>query len=98
MPLFEMTCLNHHHTDQFVHVPEDYGTRTLICPVCLHTMTRTLSMGRGLCWFEEGRPRVIHNMGVEPVVVRSHEHHKRLMKERNLEWATRGRGMPGQWI
>ncbi len=96
--LYDMQCTNGHHRDQFVHAVQDYGVRTMICAICQTTMTRVLSVGRGLCWFEEGRPRVIHNMGVEPVTVRSHEHHKRLMKERNLEWATRGRGMPGQWI
>jgi hypothetical protein len=96
MPLYEYTCINGHSRDTFLHSSNYLSLSPVICE-CGETMTRRLSMGRGLTWFEEGRPRVIENMGVYPVTITSHEQHKRLMRERNLEWVPPSRGMPGCW-
>jgi hypothetical protein len=98
MPLFNLTCLNGHQTEEYCHVSDDKGCRTVICDLCHETMTYTPAYGQGLCFFEQGRERVIHNMGHEPVVITSHEQHKREMKKHGVEWATPGRGCKGQWI
>jgi hypothetical protein len=97
MPLYQLQCPNGHRTEEYVHHTDDKGCRTIICDVCRETMTYVPAYGQGLCWFEEGRGRWIENMGHEPVYITSHEMHKREMKTRNLEWSTKGRGMPGQW-
>jgi hypothetical protein len=97
MPLFKLACANGHESEEFCHSTDDKGCRTVICDVCHETMTHVPAYGQGLCFFEEGRGRLIHNMGHEPVLIRSHEQHKAEMKKRNLEWSTKGRGMPGQW-
>ena len=88
MPLIALRCLNDHTAEQFVHVLEDLGCETRLCR-CGSTMAPVLSVGRGLTYFEEGKPRTIWNLGHEPVVVRSHEEHRRLMRERGVEWATK---------
>lgn len=88
MPLYALRCLNGHDGEEFCHRPEDRGARTVLCH-CGSTMAPVLSVGRGLTFFQESRPRVIHNLGHEPVVVRSHEEHKRLMRERGVDWATK---------
>jgi hypothetical protein len=96
MPLYKLQCLSGHESEEFCHVPEDKGCRTVICD-CGETMTYVPAYGQGLCYFEEGRIRRIENMGHDPVYVTSHEHHKRLLRERQLEIGPAGRGMPGQW-
>ena len=97
MPLYAFACEQGHTQDIFCHTREDFGCRTVLCERCHSSMAPVLSMGRGLTWFEEGRARVIHNLGHEPVTITSHEQHKRIMKERGLEWAPPKRGMPGCW-
>ncbi len=98
MPLYAFRCSEcGAETDRYAHVPDDLGTETRLCD-CLSTMAPIISMGRGLTYFEEGRPRVIENMGHEPVTVRSHEEHKAAMKAAGVEWTTAGRGRPGQWL
>lgn len=61
-------------------------------------MAPIISYGQGLCYFEEGRARTIWNLGPEPVQVRSHEEHKRLMRQNKVDFANRGTGYPGQWL
>ena len=87
MPLYALVCERGHGGEVFCHVREDFGCETRIC-ACGGSMAKILSMGRGLTWFEEGRPRTIWNLGSEPVVIRSHEEHKRKMREAGVEWAT----------
>lgn len=98
MPLYLwkcQACAGEH--EGYVHHPDDKGCVTHVC-ACGATMAPVLSMGRGLLWFEEGRARVIHNMGRKPVVVRSHAEHQRLMKSRKLALAGTKPGMRGQWL
>ena len=97
MPMFEMRCLNGHVRDIFAHSVLERACKTIICTECGNGMAPVLSMGRGLTYFEEGRARVIHNLGPEPVTITSHEQHKRIMKERGLDWAPPRRGMKGCW-
>jgi hypothetical protein len=99
MPLFEFICLEGHRREVYCHVAEDRGAVTPICEKDGHTMALALSMGRGLCWFGEGRGRWIHNLGHEPVYVTSHEQHKKLMKHAGVEWATERKTQGrGGWI
>ena len=88
MPLFALTCENDHRMEEFCHAWQDRGARTHIC-ACGASMAYTLSLGRGLTYFEEGRARVLTNLGHEPVTVTSHEQHRRLMRERGVDWATK---------
>ena len=98
MPLYALICPEcGTSTEEFCHVPDDRGAATHLCQ-CGGALTHVLSVGTGLTYFESGRPRVITNMGAEPVTITSHEQHKRLMRERGLEWATKGRGEKGSWI
>lgn len=99
MPLYAVRCPEcARECETFAHVPEDRGCRTVLC-ACGSTMAPVLSVGRGLTYFEEGRARVIHNLGDQPVVVRSHGEHRRLMREAGVEWATeRATKGTGGWM
>lgn len=97
MPIYQCQCLNGHQADQFCHHSDDKGCRTPVCEQCGETMGYVVAYGRGLCFYEEGRGQWIENLADKPVYVTSHEQHKKLMKQHKVEWATKGRGMPGQW-
>lgn len=99
MPLFSFTCAECDNVaDAYEHVAADLGARTMLC-ACGSTMAPTLSLGTGLTYFESGRPRVLWNLGHEPVTVTSHEQHKRLMRERGVEWATKWQTQKtGGWV
>ena len=97
MPLFAVKCPEcGNGTNVFEHTRDDFGCRTVLCD-CGSTVAPVLSVGRGLTYFSEKRPRVIWNLGPEPVVIRSHAEHRRKMKEAGVEWAPPKRGMPGCW-
>lgn len=98
MPMYDFVCSACGAQEEcYLHVRDDLGAATPLC-ACGSSMGPIISVGRGLTWFEEGRARVLWNLGPEPVTVRSHGEHQRLMRERGLDWATKGRGRPGQWI
>jgi hypothetical protein len=61
-------------------------------------MAPVITYGQGLLYFEEGRGRMIWNLGDQPVQVKSHEEHKRLMRINKVDFANRGTGYPGQWL
>ena len=98
MPLYDLQCLEGHTVERFVHSAEDYGCETVICELCGSTMERVLSFGTGLTYFCEKNGRLIENLGHEPVVVTSEKQHRELMRKNGVVWATKGRGMEGQWI
>lgn len=87
MPLYSLECTQGCVREEFCHVPDERGVQTYICAHG-EVMRYALSVGRGLTWFEEGRPRVIENLGHEPVVIRSHAEHQRAMKAAGVEWST----------
>ena len=95
MPLLALRCVNDHPAEQYVHAPDDRGAETRVC-ACGESLAPVLSVGMGLTWFEEGRGRWIHNLGVEPVYITSHAQHVAEMKKAGVEWATerqtQGRG------
>lgn len=97
MPLYERQCMQGHRQEEYAHSAAHLGSRTILCH-CGHTMGRVMSVGQGLCWFEEGRTRWLEHLAPHPVPCRSHAEHQRLMKKYGVEWATQGRGRPGQWV
>lgn len=110
MPLYLYRCEAGHEKEIYSHA-EDKGCATPLCRVCASSMAPVVSFGAGLCYFEEGRARRIWNLErsdekdangtpipSQPVYVKSHEEHRRLMKARGVDWANKGRGHSGQWI
>jgi hypothetical protein len=97
MPLYDYACPNGHIEEHYLRADERDAV-TPICPKDGHTMGPVASFGMGLVYFEEGRPRVIENLGHEPVVVRSAREHERAMKQAGVTWATAGRGRKGSWV
>lgn len=85
MPLLNLVCLHGHEAEQYLPTAADLGAQTRLC-ACGESLAPALSVGRGLTWFEEGRARVIENLG--GVTITSHEQHKRVMKARGVEMAT----------
>lgn len=96
MPLYDYRCTNGHCDERFFH-SSAAAAECLPCRTCGAEAVKQFSVGRGLCYFEEGNAKLIWNLGPEPVWVTSHEHHKRLMRAQKVDFANRGRGYPGQW-
>jgi hypothetical protein len=99
MPLYTYRCEAGHEKDEYVRHPDDKGTSTTLCRRCGGaTMSSVITFGQGLCYFEEGRGRLIWNLGPEPILVKSHAEHKKLMRLNKVDFANRGTGYPGQWL
>ena len=97
MPLYALRCPEcDRGTEEFCHVPADRGTQTHLCP-CGSTLAPIISLGQGLTFFEEGKPRTIWNLGPQPITVRSAREHQDAMKAAGVTWATPGRGRRGAW-
>lgn len=96
-PLYDYECDDGHRDERFFH-QADQAEPIFPCRLCGRPASKQLSMGHGLCYFEEGRERLIWNLGDQPVRIRSHEEHKRKMREAKVDFAHRGRGYPGQWV
>lgn len=96
MPLFDFACPAGHIVERFFHTAAQRDAEPVIC-ACGERMERQLSVGRGLTYFEEGKPRTIWNLGHEPVVIRSHREHEAAMRKAGVTWATRGTGERGCW-
>lgn len=79
MPLVNLSCLNQHRSEVFVHAWADLGCETRWC-ACGELLAPAFSAGTTLTWFEEGRARVIHNLGDQPVVLTSHKQHQEAMR------------------
>lgn len=109
MPLYDYACENGHLDERFFHSAAQ-ALEELPCRQCESQAHRQLSMGQGLCYFEEGRAQRIWNLEkieyakdgtmlpTKPVYVRSHGEHRRLMREQGVDFANRGRGYKGQWV
>lgn len=97
MPLFDYRCTAGHVDERFFHSAAQ-AECMMPCRVCAAPAEKLLSLGAGACYFEEGRGRWIENLQHEPVYITSPEQHKALMKKNGVTWATKGRGMPGQWV
>lgn len=98
MPTYTYRCEAGHEKDEFVVHADNKGCQTHLCRLCRSTMAPVITFGQGLCYFEEGRARLIWNLGPEPVLVKSHEEHKRRMRLAGVDFANRGVGYPGQWM
>ena len=111
MPMYLFRDEAGHEREEYVSSADDKGCQTIICRICKATMAPVVSFGQGLCYFEEGRARRIWNLEsaderdakgnkvpAKPVFVRSAGEHRRLMKQRGVDFANRGVGYKGQWI
>lgn len=97
MPINEFRCINGHTRDVFVHHYKDKGSKTIICH-CGHTMGSVFSVGSGLTWASEKKPRTIYNLGEKPVTVRTHAEHREAMRRAGVSEAGAKRGMKGSWV
>lgn len=110
MPLYDYRCDDGHCDERYFAAASQAGDH-LPCRLCGQPAHKQFSVGRGLCYFEEGRARRIWNLErsderdkdgnlipSKPVYVRSAEEHKRLMRQRGVDFANKGRGYSGQWI
>ena len=98
MPMFEMECVHGHSRDVYAHSSLHRACRTIVCDVCQSTMGPVFSPGTSLTYFsEKGGGRVINNLGPTPVLVTSHGHHEKLMREAGVSWAPGRRGEKGCW-
>jgi len=97
--IYEWQCSGCGRTeDRFEHHPDDKGAETYICG-CGYSMAPVVSLGgTPLLWAEEGRPRVIENLGHEPVTVRSAAEHRAAMKKAGVVNAGSRRGEKGVWV
>lgn len=98
MPLYVFKDELGHEREEFVLCADERGIRTHICRRCGSSMAPVISYGQGLCYFEEGRGRVIWNLGPEPIVVKSAGEHRKRMRLAKVDFANRGVGYPGQWV
>lgn len=98
MPLYLLRCLADHETEHFVHAAADLGTRTVVCETCGETMSPRFAVGTPLLFFEEGRSRIIHNLGHDPVEIRTPAQHRAAMRNAGVEPAGQRRGVPGWWV
>ena len=98
MPLLALRCLNEHRAEQYIHTPDDKGAETRLC-ACVESLAPVLSVGSGLTYFESGKPRVLWNLGPEPVTVTSHGQHRQLLRDRKLDWVTERQTQgTGGWV
>jgi len=97
MPCYDVKCLNDHVRMVYYKSPDDRRLTPEICPECGNTQGFILCRPGSYRYFSEKSPRVLTNLGHEPVEVRSHAEHQRLLKERGLGWVAPRRGMPGSW-
>ena len=85
MPMIALCCLNGHVNEQYLHTWANLGCDTRVCG-CGEALALALSVGRGLTYFEEGRPRVIENLGGARIT--SFRQHDQVMRARGVEMAT----------
>lgn len=96
--MYTYRCEAGHEREEYVRQIDDKGCQTHLCRVCQSTMAPVITYGQGLVYFEEGRGRLIWNLGPEPVLVKSAGEHRRLMRINKVDFANRGTGYPGQWL
>ena len=84
MPIMQLKCQNGHTEDQYLHTRHSFP-QLRDCKTCgEYLFLPVLSVGRPLTWFRENRQHVIMNLDPSQPIT-SHEHHKRVMKERGVE-------------
>lgn len=84
MPLIQKQCPNGHRAEQYLPTRESFP-ELRDCQICdAPVFQPVLSLGMPLTWFRESRSPVIANLDPQ-TPIRSHEHHKRVMKERGVE-------------
>ena len=97
MPCYDVKCINDHVRMVYHHHPDDRHLKPHLCPECNNTQAFIISRPGSYRYFSEKSPRLLTNLGHEPVEIRSHAQHAAELKKRGLAWATPRRGMPGSW-
>ena len=99
MPLYGFRCEDCGASkDKYIHRAADRDSHEFHCEDCKGTMARTLSLGRGLTYFEEGRGRWLENIAPTPQYVTSHGQWRQLLKEHGREWVGAPYGEKGCWV
>lgn len=99
MPLYIFRCELGHELEAYVRSYAEVRTMWSQCPQCLRKMTyKPTCGGRGMLWAEEGRPRVIENLGEKPIVVTSRKAHQEAMKRAGVLEGGSRRGEKGSWV
>ena len=81
----------------YYHHHEERRLKPEICPECGHTQCFVVDKPGSYRYFSEKSPRVLTNLGHEPVEIRSHAQHQAELKKRGLGWITPKRGEKGSW-
>jgi NAD-dependent SIR2 family protein deacetylase len=99
MPLYDFECRLGHTQERYIVSHEEAIETVFHCPTCLAPARYApVCLGKGLVWFEEGRPRTFYNLGDKPVTVTSRAEHRRAMKAAGVVEAGNRRGEKGVWI
>lgn len=96
MPIFKVGCVCGYRGEKYLHKEWDRQFPAP-CSSCNQTLAYIPSFGTGLTYFEEGRGRVIWNIGPEPITITSPKQHRDEMKKHGVALAGQRRGMPGCW-
>jgi putative FmdB family regulatory protein len=95
MPIYDYTCLNcENKMEEYKKISERLDGP--ICTKCGHKTIFTLSPGPKPT--DHLYPRVVENLGHEPVVVNSLKHYREEQKKRGLVDNGKPRGVKGQWV
>jgi len=98
MPIYTRQCINGHQEDSIEISWTEKYTKTVFCKKCNNTMGHVFTLAKPSLFFEEGKARVIHNLGHDPVTITSSKQHEAAMKKAGVSMAVPKRGMPGCWI
>ncbi len=79
--IFDFQCPKGHIEEHYLWPSENVPGVSFDCGACGEKATKIFSPGKGLLWFEEGRPRTICNLGPEPITITSHKQHREAMKK-----------------
>jgi predicted nucleic acid-binding Zn ribbon protein len=93
--LWDYLCMRGH---VFESLENSHDDAMAICPECQALGVKQIGGKNRLLYYEEGRARVDHHLGHDPVVITSERQHQKLMKEAGVTFAGTRRGMKGQWI
>lgn len=96
MPMFKVGCACGYRGDKYLH-HEFHRQLLWTCPKCAMVLTFMPSYGVSLRFFEESRPRVIWNMGPEPITITSPAQHEAEMKKYGVALAPARYGEKGAW-
>src|SRR5438309_4812472 len=91
MPLYLFNCPQGHQLECFFHSWQQAFTGAYLCAFCGLPMNRlqVTPIAPALFFEESCGGRVIENLGHAPMQVTSAKHHRQLMKQAGVTWATK---------